>query len=349
MKKYKGGSKKVGIILISIVSIIIVAVLGVLINIVITQQNEMTALSTAVVTLEVQEQELAYEMEEAIKEQEAKEDEKVNTLLESIKTQMEDGNTTLTLLENCFPDDLIVGHEGAYLFIPIDESLNQNDYIVENLEKDEETGEITYLENEEVTSRKGIDVSKFQGNIEWDKVANDGVDFTIIRLGYRGNETGKLVVDETYEANIEGATEEGLDVGVYFYTEAITVEEAIEEADFVIENLGDYELTLPVVIDVEESASEDARSRQIDADERTEIVLAFCDRIEEAGYETMIYGNLKSFLVLMNIEELEGYGKWFAYYKFPLRFPYEFQIWQYTASGTVDGIKGGVDMNIAFY
>jgi hypothetical protein len=156
-------------------------------------------------------------------------------------------------------------------------------------------------------------------------------------------------LNKIIEYNIEKAKAAGLDVGVYFFTEAINEKEGIEEAEFVLENLGDYKVDLPIVIDVEESASSDSRTKDLTQEERTKIVLAFCNRIKEAGHEVMIYGNMKSMLIMMDIEELEGYDKWFAYYKYPMRFPYKMRMWQYTAKGEVDGIKGDVDMNIAFY
>ena len=108
-------------------------------------------------------------------------------------------------------------------------------------------------------------------------------------------------------------------------------------------------MDLPIVIDVEESASSDSRTKDLTKEERTKAVIAFCERIKEAGHDVMIYGNTKSFMVMMDNEKLEDYDKWFAYYKYPLRFPYKIRMWQYTSSGEVDGIKGGTDINIMFY
>ena len=288
-------------------------------------------------------------IEEAIKETE-------NTLLNDIRTRMENGDTTLTLLENLFPDKIVTADKGKYIFFDINNSLAKNEfdyndlvYPVLNEETEEYEGEVELVENGEVTSKKGIDVSKFQGKINWKKVADDGVEFAYIRLGYRGYGSGKIVTDDTYEYNIEECNAAGIDTGVYFFTEAISEREAIEEADYVLENIRDYEVDLPIVIDVEESASSDSRTKDLTKEERTNIVIAFCNRIKEAGHEVMIYGNMKSMLIMMDIEKLEGYDKWFAYYKYPLRFPYKMRMWQYTASGEVDGISSSVDMNIMFY
>ena len=176
------------------------------------------------------------------------------------------------------------------------------------------------------------------------------MDFVFIRLGFRGYESGKIVLDSKYEDNIAGSIKAGLDTGVYFFTEALTEKEAIEEAEFVIENLKDHPITMPVVIDVEESANtEKTRTKDLTAEQRTKNVIAFCKRIKEAGYEPMIYGNLKSFMIMMDFEKLENYDKWFAYYRFPFHFPYKIKIWQYTSTEKVEGIEGNTDVNIMFY
>ena len=277
-------------------------------------------------------------------------------LLEEIKNSMENGDTTLTLLEKLFPDMIITADKGRYHFFEINPELTINDFDYEDLSypvKNEETGEyegdVTLAESAGMETRKGIDVSKFQGKINWKKVANDDIEFAYMRLGYRGYGSGKIVLDDTFEYNIEKAKSAGLDVGVYFFTEAVNKKEGIEEAEFVLENLEKYNVDLPIVIDVEESASSDSRTKDLTKEERTDAVIAFCERIKEAGHEVMIYGNTKSFMVMMDNEKLEDYDKWFAYYKYPLRFPYKMKMWQYTSSAEVNGIEGGVDVNIMFY
>ncbi len=294
-----------------------------------------------------------YESEKLIEE--AKKETK-NALLDDIKSRMENGDTTLTLLENLFPDKIVTADKGKYIFFDINDALAKNEfdykdlvYPVLNEETNEYEGDVQLIENGGVSSKKGIDVSKFQGKINWKKVANDGVEFAYIRLGYRGYGSGKIVTDDMYEYNIKECNAAGIDTGVYFFTEAISEREAIEEADYVLKNIRDYKIHLPIVIDVEESASSDSRTKNLTQEERTNIVIAFCNRIKEAGHEVMIYGNMKSMLIMMDIEKLEGYDKWFAYYKYPLRFPYKMRMWQYTASEKVNGISGNVDMNIMFY
>ena len=142
-----------------------------------------------------------------------------------------------------------------------------------------------------------------------------------------------------------------MDAGVYFFTEAKSVAEGREEADFVIDLLEEYEATiqLPIVIDVEQSANPNkSRTKNLTPEERTDIVIAFCERVKDAGYEPMIYGNLKSHMRMTDIYKLEEYPKWCAYYRTPLRYPYKFDIWQYTATGSVNGVKGDCDINLMF-
>lgn len=200
-------------------------------------------------------------------------------------------------------------------------------------------------------SRIGIDVSAWQGEIDWMAVANSGIEFVIIRVGYRGyGAEGKLVQDEYAVDNIEGALAAGLDVGVYIYSQAITEEEAVEEAEFLLSIIGPYaeELTLPVVYDWELPAAETARTRNMDARTLTDCTLAFCRRIEEAGLEPIVYFNIRQSRYLMHLEELLDYDFWLAWYSDRMIYPYKVRMWQYTDSGSVPGIEGPVDMNIWF-
>ena len=278
-------------------------------------------------------------------------------ILEKIKSLLENGEGMLSILQKFYPNYVITSYKDNYYFFPISDKLEKNNFDLEkftypvyNKEIEEWQGTASYMEGTENEAKKGIDVSTFQGNIKWEKVKNSGIEFAIIRLGFRGYENGKIVLDSKFTDNIEGSLEAGLDTGVYFFTEALTEEEAIEEADFVIENLEEYKINMPVVIDVEESANvEKTRTRDLTADQRTKNVIAFCERIKEAGYDVMIYGNLRSFMIMMNIEELEEYDKWFAYHRYPFHFPYKIKMWQYTAYEKIDGINGKTDVNLMFY
>lgn len=275
------------------------------------------------------------------------EEKKSEEILDTLKQSFLDGSTTVGALRPFYPDEIVVVSNGKFHFVPIDDTLEKHGLLQENLLVTED-GEMQYLENDVVVSHKGIDVSKYQGDIDWEKVRADGVEYAFIRLGIRGYGTGAIVLDEKYEQNIAGANAAGVKAGVYFFTQAVTVEEAIEEAEFVLEQIEPYQVDCPVVLDVEKVSESTARMNQISVEERTAIVKAFCDRIKEAGYEVMIYGNMEMFSVLLDFKQLENYDKWYAYYDALIYFPYDYEVWQYSEKGIVDGISEEVDLNIAF-
>ncbi len=278
------------------------------------------------------------------------------SIKDMIRSSLENGDGVLMMLENLYDDMIVVPNYGRYNFFNIDSTLKASEidkskliYPVKNEETGKYEGEALY-DDGNVKAKKVIDVSKFQGDIDWQRVKDDGVEAAYIRLGYRGYSSGEIVVDEKYEDNISACNELGIDCGVYFFTEAVNEEEAREEADFCIENLGEYSTALPIAIDVEESANlSKSRTKDLSMEQRTLNVIAFCERIREKGYEPIIYGNLKSLMIMMDISRLEDYDKWFAYYHYPLRFPYKIKMWQYSATRKVDGIEGDVDLNLMFY
>lgn len=269
--------------------------------------------------------------------------------LMQIRSRMESGESTISMLRDFYPDSIVLYDKGKYVFKDIVDTIRHNNLSAENIRADEETGEVTYVNGEEVISHKGIDVSKFQGEIDWESVKEDGVEYAFLRLGIRGYTSGEIVIDESFEENIEGALNADIHVGVYFFSQAVTEQEILEEADFVIKNLEPYTIDYPVVIDIEEINSDNARTKDLTAEERTKLVIAFCERIREAGYTPMIYGNLKTFMLMLDITQLEDYEKWYAYYSAEeFYYPYDFSIWQYTESGSIAGIDTDVDMNISF-
>lgn len=270
-------------------------------------------------------------------------------ILEDIKRVLSGGELTMVeMLRPYYADEIVVVSSGAFHFVPINEALKKNDYKAENLNI-LESGEIQYMESDQVTSRKGIDVSKFQGEIDWEAVAADGVEYAFIRVGNRGyGAEGKLLEDDMFETNIEGALQAGIKVGVYFYTQAINEEEVLAEADLVLRKIAPYKVECPVVYDVEKVSGANGRMNALSAKERTDLTLLFCETIAEAGYEPMIYYNMEMATLMLELERLEEYEKWFAYYNQDLYFPYDYKIWQYSHTGRVNGIKGEVDMNISF-
>lgn len=287
-------------------------------------------------------------IESAVEEAKEKTGEEVKSeFLGSVKEFMTSGQGTTAMLRAFFPDEVVVADTGQYYFFPILDELAKNTYNPASFMADGD-GVMHYYVDGERASRKGIDVSRYQDKIDWEKVAADEVDYAFIRLGIRGYTEGEILEDETFQRNISGALKNDIDVGVYFFTQAMSEEEAEEEAEFVIESIAPYKVTYPVVIDVEAVTSTNARGNDLTSEERTKYCIAFCEKIKEAGYTPMIYGNLKTFMLLLNIEELEEYDKWFAYYDDMYYFPYDFKIWQYTNKGKVAGIKGEVDLNISF-
>ena len=267
-------------------------------------------------------------------------------VLSEIKKKMDNGISTAEILRELYVDDVVVYADGKYNFFPISDKLKKHDYVVDNF-KVTENNQIEYVNDvNEVVSKKGIDVSRYQGDIDWDKVADDGVEYAFIRAGVRGSTEGKIVEDTTFEQNMEGALKNEIETGVYFFSQAVTEEEAIEEAEFVLEIIEPYDITYPVVYDLEEVTSSDARTNGLTKEEFTRNCIAFCKTIKEAGYTPMIYGNLKPFMIMLDMEQVEEYDKWFAYYNPEVYFPYEFSVWQYTSEGSVNGIKGNVDLNV---
>lgn len=188
----------------------------------------------------------------------------------------------------------------------------------------------------------GIDVSKWNGNIDWTKVKNAGISYAIIRVGYRGSSKGSLIDDSMFKTNIAGATAAGIKVGVYFFSQAVNEVEAVEEASMVIDRLSGYGLSLPVYLDVEKSGG---RGDNIDKNMRTAVCKTFCQTITNAGYRAGVYSNKNWLTEKINTGELAGYSIWVAHYTDTCGYTGSYSMWQYTDKGSVDGISGDVDLN----
>ena len=276
------------------------------------------------------------------------EDEEENKILSGIRDGLTSGTTMVETLRPYYPNELVVVSNGTFNFVPIRDDLQKNDYVLENLNILED-GEVQYMQDGQVVSHKGIDVSKHQGNIDWTKVAADGVEFAFIRVGLRGYGTeGKLVEDEYFEQNVKGALQAVSKVGVYFYSQAITDEELLEEANLVLEKVKPYNIELPIVFDVEKVSGGKGRANELSVEERTRLTALFCQTIQDAGYKPMIYHNMEMGTLMLDLGQLEQYDKWFAYYNDDLYYPYAYKVWQYSEKGAVDGINEEVDLNIWF-
>ena len=210
-----------------------------------------------------------------------------------------------------------------------------------------EEGRLLYTgKDRDVHARFGIDVSEFQGVIDWTRVRDAGVEFVYVRAGYRGYANGKLKEDGMVRQNVTGARKAGLDVGVYFYSQAINAREAVEEAEFVLGILEGLDINLPVAIDIEKSEAENARTKDLTGTDWTVIATAFSERIKKAGRTPMVYGNREAFEEKLERQSFPEARTWFAYYSFPLKKRTSFDIWQYDQHGHVDGIEPEVDLDL---
>lgn len=196
-------------------------------------------------------------------------------------------------------------------------------------------------------SRAGIDVSLHQQEIDWQAVADAGIDFAIIRAGYRGYTEGEVFVDSRAVENLEGALAAGLDVGIYFFSQATSESEAREEADLVLDLIDGYDIRYPVFYDWEGIVS-DARTDDISGEEMTAFAHAFCERIESAGYTAGVYFNQSYGLRRFDLRALRDYEFWLAEYHDTQSFPYEVQLWQYNCEATLPGIETTVDLNLCY-
>ena len=196
-------------------------------------------------------------------------------------------------------------------------------------------------------TRLGIDVSEHQGEIDWQAVAGAGIQYAYIRVGYRGYDQGGIYEDDRAQENYEGAAAAGLKVGVYFYSQAISPEEAREEAQFVAKTVKKWDLSYPVVYDWE-WVSSDARTGSMSGEAVTACTKAFCQEMEKQGYNAAFYFNQDLAENTFILEELTDFDFWLAQYENALTFPYRVKMWQFTAAGSVPGIAGNVDLNLYF-
>ncbi|MBQ8614306.1 MAG: glycoside hydrolase family 25 protein [Ruminiclostridium sp.] len=238
----------------------------------------------------------------------------------------------------------------GYSWTPILEGIAKNEYKKENFTIDNR-GRLSYIEDGESSSYFGIDVSSYQGDIDWQLVKEDNVEFAFLRIGYRGyGEEGKLCPDEKFVDNYSGAHDAGIDLGIYFFSQATSVDEAVEEANYVLSLLEGRTLEYPIVFDWETVQTGDPedipRTEDVMPQTLTLSAIAFCETIRDAGYDAMIYTNKKLATIKYDMRQLQDYPVWLAYYDTELNYCYDFDIWQY-GTGQVDGIEGEVDINIA--
>ena len=219
-------------------------------------------------------------------------------------------------------------------------------YNFDNLKN--EQGRFSYYEEGNLVSQTAVDVSDLQGKIDWERVSEDGIDFAMIRLGRRGYTEGNIYLDNYYYENVSGVQSEGMPFGVYFFSQAITEDEAIEEANFVIKHLSGSGISYPVVFDHEPVESADGRANNLSKNELTHITKAFCQKIEDAGYTPMIYGNAFD-MERLNLNDLKGIDIWYAEYESSQPTgQFDFAMWQYSSTANVSGINTQADLSILF-
>ena len=277
---------------------------------------------------------------------EASEEER-NRILLDIQSSFESGNSTISMLRDLFPDDLVVMWEGRYYFYPVNRNLQMNPYSEVDFALGE-NGAMEYIgDNPNVKVARGIDVSALNGEIDWSKVAEDRIAFAMIRAAVR-NGDGELALDEMFQQNMNGAKSVGIRTGCYVDLD-VDGEEAVEKiADFVLANLGmsQQEMGAPIAVRVQipdHSSSLSGQTRE----EWTQSVRTFCTKIKKAGYDPVICANTAAFNMLLNMNELEEFDKWIADYGDYLYFPYKFKCWQYSLKGTVNGIEGDVALDLS--
>ncbi len=235
-----------------------------------------------------------------------------------------------------------------YLILTEDDiDVEKEDKAVNGAEEAADGSENTQLQFASGNAKLGIDVSKWNNTIEWERVKEAGIDFAIIRCGYRGATSGALILDPMYEKNIKGAIEAGIPVGVYFFTQATDEVEAVEEASMVISLIEDYDVDYPVFLD-SESAGGRGRADGLTSEERTKIHKAFLQTIASAGYETGIYGSRNWLKSEVDMTELSDYKTWLAEYSDVPSYDEYYHMWQYTSKGAVDGIETRVDLNLCY-
>ena len=244
-------------------------------------------------------------------------------LLSDMKLRFTNGEGSLSILKSYFPDNIVyVNNKNQYVFAQILPELAKNNYKDENFKQDDK-GIITYNEDGKVTTHMGVDASKFQGNIDFKKLKEQGVEFAMLRCGFRSYGNGILNTDSSFDTFAKDAIKNNIKIGAYFFSSAITKQEAIEEADYVLDIIKPYKITYPVVFDTEDVLNKDVRPEGLTSEELTQIAIAFCNEISNGGYIPAIYANLRWYALSLDMSQLGEYDKWYAYYDKEFYFPYK--------------------------
>lgn len=237
--------------------------------------------------------------------------------------------------------------DGSEEWVEISEYITQNNYDFLRLENQD--GIMQYLnENGKIVSYFGVDISKDQGYIDFNKLKKAGVNYVMIRVGARGYLSGQLTLDEYFKDNFKRANDAGIDVGIYFLSQAVTEDEAKEEAELVLENIKGKTLDYPIAYVMTYQENENSRVEVLTRSEKTAIARTFLDIIEDAGYKPMIYGSKVWLIKYLELSKLADYDVWLCETEDLPSYPYRFTMWQYNNKGSIDGIAGEVSFNLSF-
>ncbi len=241
---------------------------------------------------------------------------------------------------------LVVKDDGKEEWVLINQYLPKHEYDFTRLVCQSDL--MKYYSDGRLVSFVGIDVSKLQDYIDYTKVKKAGIDYVMVRVGARGYSSGQLVLDDYYSENIKRAADAGLQVGVYFFSQALNTQEAVEEAKLVIEAIKDYSITYPVAFYMDGVSGDTSRIDRLTRQERTSIAKAYLDTVAQAGYIPLLYGDKECLIKQLDLSKLTAYDVWLSQLSDIPDYPYKFSMWQYSTKGSVDGISGYVNMNISF-
>ncbi len=236
--------------------------------------------------------------------------------------------------------------DGTKEWVEVNEDIPKNKYDYKNLTYDKPL--MNYREDGKLVSKCGVDISANQGEVDFSKLKSAGCDFVMIKVGARGYSSGRIVTDANLEDNLKAAKKAGLDIGVYFCSQALNKSEAREEADELMDAISGYSIKYPIAFVMENVDDDMARIEALEQTDRTQIAKAFLNRVEDAGYTPMIYGDKEWLLTMVDMEELQDYEVWFAQDSDEPEYPYEFGMWQYDSDASIKGIQGDAAMSISF-
>jgi GH25 family lysozyme M1 (1,4-beta-N-acetylmuramidase)/Tfp pilus assembly protein PilV len=245
------------------------------------------------------------------------------------------------------PSSITVKHaDGTKEDVYLDENIDRNTYDYSNLTS--KTPLMTYSEDGKTVSTCGVDISASLGEVDFSKLKSAGVDFVMIKIGARGYSSGNIVMDANYEDNLSAAKKAGLDIGVYFCSQAVTKAEAREEADAVLDAIDRYTIKYPVAFVMENVTDDMARIEALDTSERTQLAKTFMDRVANSGYTPAIYGDLEWLMTYVDMSSLTDYDVWYAQDGSKPDYPYQFSMWQYSSNSTIKGIDTKAAMILSF-